>query len=249
MIMNTFETKRDHLTIRGRIYQSQPKSGKRVIIICHGYGSDMISASRYAKSIVEPGFDAIVFDFCGSGNHRCKSDGDYQNNSVLTEIADLKQIVRYVQSLNYQEIDLMGCSQGGYVAGVTAGQMPDVFQHLVLFYPGYCIQDDMNDGHVKITDKNLTNLPWGKYNVHYIPLGQKYVDDAKDFDIWKIIGNFKKPVLICHGTSDHIVNIKYSQKAMQIYQNAELFKILGADHVFHGADQEMAMKKVNQFLK
>ena len=57
---------------------------------------------------------------------KSNSDGKNSDMSVITEIRDLESVIEYTQNLEYtdeKEIVLMGCSQGGFVAALTAAKL------------------------------------------------------------------------------------------------------------------------------
>jgi pimeloyl-ACP methyl ester carboxylesterase len=41
------------------------------IVFCHEFGSDMYSCARYARPLIESGFDVFTFDFRGHGESSC----------------------------------------------------------------------------------------------------------------------------------------------------------------------------------
>ena len=61
--------------------------------------------------------------------------------------------------------------------------------------------------------------------------------------------DFDKKVLIIHGENDDVVPISYSNKAMTIFKNAELFVIKGAEHGFKANEMVSASVKILDFLK
>lgn len=64
----------------------------------------------------------------------------------------------------------------------------------------------------------------------WVDVGRIYAEDIWDYDPYTEIGNYKKPVLIVHGDKDVIVDISYSDRAVDVYENAKLQVIKGADH-------------------
>ena len=67
-------------------------------------------------------------------------------------------------------------------------------------------------------------------------MSETFVDTIKDYDVWSNIGTYSRPVCIVHGTSDFIVPISNSEKAVQLYPHAELHPIQGANHGFNEAN-------------
>ena len=112
IIENTFECKRDGLTIRGTEYRPEGNN-LPAAILCHGFMANQDRMRHYAKAIAEEGYAAYCFDFCGGSIPGTgKSDGKTEEMSVLTEVADLKAVIAYVQDLSYinKKLILMGNS-------------------------------------------------------------------------------------------------------------------------------------------
>ena len=51
---------------------------------------------------------------------------------------------------------------------------------------------------------------------------------------YDLIADYTQDVLIIHGTADTVVPLSYSERALEVYQNAELITIEGAGHGFYG---------------
>ena len=73
-----------------------------------------------AKGLADEGMASIRFDFDGHG----KSEGRMQDMTIEKELADARAIWEYVKALPYvQGIGLLGHSQGGVIASMTAGRL------------------------------------------------------------------------------------------------------------------------------
>ena len=219
---SAFTCQRDALTIRG--FEFLPKvpdssgAGLSAVIISHGFMSDHRETDTYARYFAEKGYAAYTFDFCGGGP-KSSSDGLSTDMSVRTEILDLKSVIHYVKTRPYiksGEISLMGCSQGGLVSAVAAGELPDEIQRLILFYPAFCIPDDARTGRLQGTSYDPVNPP-ETITVRKMKIGRIYPLDARNINVYEEILPFRGPVLILHGTADPVVNIGYSRQAWLTY--------------------------------
>ena len=214
-----------------------------IIVMAHGLGVTSADNMDYADDFTKAGYATFIFDFCG-GSPRSKSDGTFEEMTVLTEAEDLNLILDYFcNDPRFTEVYLWGESQGGFVSGYTAGKRPEDIKKLVLYYPAFGLQNNtkkqMNsDG----TFDDFVEL-WGS------TLSRKFCEDALSFDIYDIIGNFKGPVLIVHGDKDGIVPIKWSHKAMNYYDNVRLKTIVGSDHGFGEDNRTKAKKYTIEFLQ
>ena len=103
----------------------------RMVIICHGFGADKDRPllRTIADKLQEAGIASIRFDFNGCG----KSEGRFQDMTVLNEIEDAKNVIAYAQKLPWVSgISIVGHSQGGVVASMVAETMPFEVLHKAL---------------------------------------------------------------------------------------------------------------------
>ncbi len=77
----------------------------------------------------------------------------------------------------------------------------------------------------------------------------RYGEDAVSFDIYDVIGNYKGDVLILHGDRDGIVPLRYSERAVDVYENAELVVMASQNHGFIGKARAEAMERKTAFFR
>jgi len=233
-------------------YKDESSEKLPAIIISHEFGLSMHSTARYAKELAGHGYHVFIYDFCGSGSPFCKSKGlDSTQMSVQTEVEDLKAVIDYVSKLNNvdeEHIILGGCSQGGLVTALTAAQLKEKIEKVFLYYPALCIPDDARRGCIIGKNIAVNNVPEKFTAMGYVKLGTKYVEDAKVLDPWNEICGYSKPVLLCHGTSDGIVNISYARKAAELYPDCKLVEIPGARHIFPIRGRKEAVAETIKFI-
>lgn len=224
---------RDGLSIYGEIYLPGDGSGVYpTIVIGHEYGADHNNVSRYAEMFASSGVAAYIFDFCG-GSSTSQSDGSLLEMSVMTEVADMNAVLDMIREEPFTDpkhLFLMGASQGGLVAALTAVAREDDIAALILYYPALVIPDAARAQYSDPDDIPET------FNNLGITVGKPYYADILDIDVYGTIGNYTKDVLIIHGDSDSLVPITSSEQAVQSYPSAELIPLEGANHVFYGED-------------
>ncbi len=247
--VSVFECQRDGLTIRGTEYRPVGDD-LPVAIVCHGFMAFQDTVRPYAKELARLGYCAYCFDFCGGSVIKGKSDGKTTDMSVLTEVKDLEAVIRYCQSRPYngKELLLMGCSQGGFVAGITAARHPGLASRLVMFYPALCIPDDARAGKMMFARFDPQNLP-PLIRCGPMKLGPCYPADVLAMDSIAEIRDYTGPVLIVHGTRDRIVPTDYSRRAQAAYANAELHIIDGGTHGFRRKHDVIAMEQLRKFAR
>ena len=226
-----FEIDSQGYKLRGFILRPQLAGKPPAVIVSHGFASCTRDTKKYAMVFVEEGYAAVCFDFCMSGSG--KSTGSSLGMSVLTEKADLLNVLDYVRELDFVDsnrITLAGCSQGGFVSALAAAERESEIERLILYYPALCIPDDARRGQM-ITAKFDPNHVPEQFRALFVKLGAKYALDAQGLDPFREICGFQKPVLIVHGTEDKLVDISYSRRAAQGYSNCQLVEVNG-DHGF-----------------
>ena len=247
-----FSCVRGSLTIRGHVYRPENGGSFPAVVISHGFMSNQQAVKQYAEALAAEGYAAFIYDFCG-GCLRGTSDGLSREMTLLTEVEDLKAVISHVFSQPFvsgSSLVLMGCSQGGFVSAVTAAQLPEKVEKLVLFYPALCIPDDARSGRMLFYRFDPENIPelLGRRPVE---LGGEYARCVIDKNPYVMIAPYPGPVLIVHGTADKIVNLRYSEKAKETYghQRCTLVTIDGAGHGFQKEDDQKAIAYLREFVK
>lgn len=236
---------RDGMKIWGELYLPESGEPLPLVIMCHGFGGNHEHMSAYAKAFAGSGFAVYSFDFIGGG-YSSRSDGTMKEMSVLTEAADLSAVLDRMKTqpgIDPDSIFLMGGSQGGFVCSYVAGVRPDDVAGLVCLYPAYVLQDN---AWKQTPDPD--NIP-ETINLMGIALGGIYNRDAMSFDIYDIIRNYPGKVLIIHGTVDSIAPISWSERAAEVFPDAELIRYEGANHGFRGKDEINSENQAIEFVR
>ena len=248
MIVLDFETKKNELTIRGKIYaDNKPKMP--AVILSHGFNCNYEMCEGYAKALANEGFACFAFDFCG-GSMCVKSDGEMTQMSVLTEARDLETVIDYAKTVDFVDpdnISLLGCSQGGLVSAIVASKMPQI-KNLLLLYPALCIPDDARAGHMQAALFDPKKIP-DIIQCGDVSFGKCYPEAVMDMDPFEIVSQYKGRVLLIHGDADAVVNVEYARKAAEVIHDCVYREISGAGHVFFGQTDEMVTKEIVSFMK
>ena len=252
-----FSCYRDGLKINGTLFLPKTRKNEKlpIAIVCHEFMANQLFSFPYAKALAGIGFAAFCFDFCGGGLVST-SWGSRRDMSVLTEISDLKAVIRFAQSLSNtdeSELLLVGCSQGGLVAALTAAQMPETVNGLVLLYPALCIPDAAQAGEMLWLKFDPSHIP-EKMHAGPMPLGRRYAADVMNMDAFRQIAGYSGKVLLLHGDKDTIVDISYAEKAESVYQAAgadvRFVVIPGGKHIFRKPSQiRQATQEITAFVR
>ena len=221
----------------------------RMVVICHGFGAnkDRPLLCTIANHLQEAGMASIRFDFNGCG----KSEGHFQNMTVLNEIEDTKKVIDYAQKLPWvSSISIVGNSQGGVVAFMVAGQLKKTIKSVALCAPAAVLRDDAPRGATQ----------GATYDPHHIPeyvdlprglrMGHDYIATAQTLPIYETALQYKGAVLVIHGTWDVVVPYTYGERYHQGYKNSQLILLPKVDHSFTTEEaQNRAAAEITAFMK
>ncbi|MDE5586367.1 MAG: lysophospholipase, partial [Muribaculaceae bacterium] len=194
-----------------------------------------------ANDLQEQGIASLRFDFNGHG----KSEGEFQDMTVLNEIEDLKDVISWAQSQPWvKDISLLGHSQGGVVVSMTAGELGDkVIKNVVLMAPAAVLRDDAIRGNTQGAQYDPWNFKGDYVELpgRGLKLGRKYVETAVNLPIYETAWRYTGPVLVIQGTHDRIVPYTYAERYQQGYKDCTLKLIPEEDHSFTKNTAEAAL--------
>jgi hypothetical protein len=244
-----FSCKRGELNIRGHVW-GREQTPQPAVILSHGFLANEGMCHAYAKLLAGLGYIAFTFDFCGGGL-MCRSDGESQNMTLLTEKADLHAVIDYVRSLPYvhsEHITLLGCSQGGLVSAMVAKEEGEKIEKLILLYPALCIPDDARAGRMMFFKFDPENIPdlLGKFPM---ALGGDYARTVIGMDVFSEIDGYRGQTLLLHGTKDKIVDVSYARKAKEFYPQCRYVELVGGEHFFRGKAERTARGYIGDFMR
>jgi Dipeptidyl aminopeptidases/acylaminoacyl-peptidases len=221
-----------------------------MVILMHGIfaSKDFVPMPSLAKGLSQAGIGSIRFDFDGHG----KSEGRMQEMTIEKELADARAIWEYVRTLPYVTgIGLLGHSQGGVIASMTAGRLAlegCAPEGLVLIAPGSVIKDACRNGKFFNATFDPQDPPeyircWG-----VMKLGREYLLSTQELDIYGTAAAYHGPVRLIHGTRDSIVPMRCSEEYLATYgSTAELIQVEGENHTITRKRKEVVAATVTFF--
>ena len=231
------------------IQKPELKQGEQcpMVIFCHGFGGtkDGPLFELIADTLQQHGIASIRFDFNGHG----ESEGEFKDMTVPNEIEDAKQVYAYVSDLRYvSSVAIVGHSQGGVVASMTAGELgTEAFRAVVLMAPAAVLRDDAIRGSTMGKTYDPLDPPeyvelWGGQK-----LGRDYIKTAFSLPIYETAAKYQGPALIVHGNADRVVPYTYGLRYHQLWPGSE-YEYL--EYYDHGFSQNIyrATDLVSQFL-
>jgi uncharacterized protein len=169
------------------------------VILCHGFMGDKLGPwpwgfVEFARRLAKQNFAVLRFDFFGGG----ESGGEFKNQSITTELKDLKKIVSWVTKQPWYnlKIGIVGHSRGGSVGLIEASQNKQINTVVAWAAPA---EWESIWGSTAATIRKK-----GVVKESTLEMTKRLVDD--DFSHYQPITKFGEkiiqPVLIVQGTKD-----------------------------------------------
>ena len=223
------------LTLRGMMHVPDNRKGKvPAVAIFHGFTGHKMESHfifvKLSRALEKNGIASFRFDFAGSG----ESDGEFRDMTILGELADANNILDYVKTQEFVDLDkigVIGLSMGGAVGSMLASERKDDIKALCLWAPagnmGEIIKEQMKDNNIDAIRKA------GWVDIGGFCLGIDFIDEIIGLNIFERAKNYDKNVLLIHGDKDQTVDIKTSNRYMEYYKDRGcLYVVKGGDHTF-----------------
>ncbi|MGN1417481.1 MAG: alpha/beta hydrolase family protein [Oscillospiraceae bacterium] len=229
--------------IYGLIYLPEGVSERMpVVILSHGYNSSYSHVADMAEAIAEKGMAAYCYDFCG-GSTISKSGGSSLDMSIATEQEDLRNVIRMIKDCDFsdnEKIFLYGESQGGFVSALTGAEMKDDIAGMALLYPAFCIPDNW-------LSKNAEDMT-EPVDFMGMKLSAEFRRGVPEYDVFKAVSAFDKPVLLLHGDSDSLVDISYSERLSEAFPDCCFEVYENEGHGFSPEARKRICERVPDFF-
>ena len=231
-VITELHCKSQNIDIYGLMYTPKGKEGKLpVVVLSHSSSLTHEAMVPYAEYLVKKGYAAYCFDFCGACDESLSKGRTTEEMTVFTEVDDLGIVLDKIRTLDYIDPDnvfVLGSSQGGLVTALVAEKRPSDIKGMILFYPAFNLPELV----AKFTSDD-GGILGGIGSGGNMGMSDAFVNTIKDFDVYANIGKYPGDFIILHGTKDFLVDIKYSEQAVEKYPSAILYPIEGASHGFN----------------
>ena len=241
--MEEFYIDSDGIKLHAKLDKPEGFTKGPLCILFHGFTGHMeedhIVASQ--KAMNECGIAVLRAEMYGHG----KSGGEFRKHTLYKWVTNALSVVEYAKSLDFvTDLYLCGHSQGGLLTMLIGGMCPDDFKAIIPLSPAWMIPDGAREGNLLGIDFDPQHIPDVLHGWADIKIDADYVRVAQTIHVEDEIERYKGPVLVVHGDKDDTVPYKFGVKAAELYANAKLCTIEGADHCFNGhiKDLEDALK-------
>jgi pimeloyl-ACP methyl ester carboxylesterase len=213
-----------------------------LVIMLHGTASQKDEVGDLYKNLsirlADEGIASIRFDFAGSG----ESTADYRLYNLKTAVNDVSTIYEYSKTLNHinsNNVHLIGFSQGGLIAQLTATQTDIPIVSMVMwstvagngissfkpFFDKYQ-QEVMENGYAAIT------YPWLPQPLKF---DKSWFDQIRTNSSLTDMANYQGKLLTIAGEADKTVPWQNSLSLIKGAKQAQssLYVIKNANHIFN----------------
>lgn len=232
-----------------KVHRSRP-----IILIIHGFGGDRVGFvvegtgegyhERLARRLAEQGYCSFRFDFRGSG----QSEGTFDLTSFTGQVSDSIAAMDFIRTfddpVNPNKIGVVGHSQGGLVASLTAAADNRV-DSLVLWaavaYPthdfgGIFLDQGLKAG-LALPDRGTITLGLhvnGEYINWDVTLGKQFFLEVFSEDPLAAIRDYRKPMMYASMLKDEIVwpQPHVGMAYLKFHEGEELLVTVDAGHNF-----------------
>lgn len=225
-----------------------------MVILMHGIfaSKDITPMPTIAKELAKKGIASIRFTFGGHWT----SEGEMVKMTIAKELEDAQAMWTYAEQLPYiTQIGLLGHSQGGVIASMTAGILTQKETHkkpsaLALLAPASILKDACLSGHILGTKFDPINPPEYIRCFGSMKLGKEYIRYAQQMEVFATAQAYKGPVQIIHGSNDKIVPLSCSQDFKNTYGNqAQMTIIPNENHRLSKHTKHIAQLVTTFFLQ
>jgi len=191
-------------------------------------GSKSLSATRHiSRALTLNGIAVLRFDFTGLGD----SEGDFSDTNFTSNVEDLLAACRYLRD-NYEEPSIMiGHSLGGAASVFAASKVDSIKAVATVGAPS----EPEHVTHLltsKLEDIERTGMAEVNIGGQVFTIKKHFLDDLRSKNMYKIVKNLKKALLVLHSPQDSVVEIENAAKIYHAAMHPKSFVTLNqADHM------------------
>ena len=209
-----------------------------VVVMLHGTGSNRDEAGNGYKLAAQVfamkyGIATIRFDFMGSGDSTANSL-DYNFSTAIADVLECVKYICAIENVDAKNIGIMGWSQGGTIALLSAARNKEMFKSIVTWAGAPDLGILLTDELYKEAKENghfVMNFDW-RTPLH---CSLQWCEDVKGTNVLEEFAAFDGPVLAIHGLADDVVDPVWSERIVSVNKSKDsrVSFIEGMDHAFN----------------
>jgi len=217
-----------------------------ILIMCHGFTGDKYEWGRFpetAKILNKEGYDALIFDFSGSGENK------REPVNLSKQATDIENVYKWVKNQGYSKIAVLGLSFGGQT--VLKASLPGIITY-VFWAPLLLLHTtgDQADWFKDIAKGPIEIPSSGEFDP--IIIDMSFVTDMGQFRVKPALRKLYPPTLIVQGTKDDKVPLELTKKAFSMMpqdDNHKLVEVQNATHDFKEIHLQEFIRETVNWLK
>jgi len=191
-------------------------------------GNKNLTATRHiSRALTLDGIAVLRFDFTGLGD----SEGEFEDTTFTSNVEDLMAAAKFLEE-NYEAPKIMvGHSLGGAAAIFAASRLDSIQAVTTIGTPSepehvsHLLEDSLD----KIEKEGVAKVSVGG---RMFTIKKEFLDDIRSKNMFRILKELRKPILILHSPQDSIVEIENAAKIYHASYHPKSFVTLdGADHM------------------
>jgi len=191
-------------------------------------GSKNLSATRHiSRALTLNGIAVLRFDFTGLGD----SEGDFSDTNFTSNVEDLLAACRYLRDNHEPPSIMIGHSLGGAASVFAASKVDSIKAVATIGAPS----EPEHVTHLltnKIEDIESTGMAEVNIGGQIFTIKKQFLDDLRSKNMYKIVKNLNKAILVLHSPQDTVVDIENAAKIYHAAMHPKSFVTLNdADHM------------------
>ena len=230
-----------------------PSDGLPVVLLHHGLGS-VKAWKGQIQTLADAGYRVIVYDRWGYGS---SDPRDHLSLPYFEE--DLSDLEVLLDSMSYEQVALIGHSDGGTISLYYAAQNPACVACMVITAAHIYVEAKMIPG-IQGLQQVFTNdarLRAGLQRLHGDKVDSVFQGwyqgwtkpEHLDWDMRPLLSRIACPTLVIQGREDEHATPKHAMEIASAIPTAELWLEPGAGHMLPQDIPEEFNKKVMHFLE
>jgi len=198
---------------------------------CFTCGKDIAAASRISRALAAQGIAVLRFDFTGLGN----SDGDFANTNFSSNIEDLVQAAKALETQYRAPQILIGHSLGGAAVLAAAAKLDSIKAVVTIGAPATAqhVAHLFKEKEAQIQAQGEAVVVLG---AREFSIKKQFLDDIDQYSSTEKIRNLGAALLVFHSPLDTIVSIDEAGSIFQAALHPKSFVSLDkADHLLSKA--------------
>lgn len=191
-------------------------------------GNKNLTATRHiSRALTLDGIAVLRFDFTGLG----ESEGDFADTTFTSNVEDLMAAAQFLKE-NYEAPKIMiGHSLGGAAAIFAASRLESIQAVATIGTPSEPehVSHLLEDSLEKIEQEGKAKVTVGG---RMFTIKKEFLDDIRSKNMFKLLKELRKPILILHSPQDSVVEIDNAAQIYHASHHPKSFVTLdGADHM------------------